>query len=48
MRVDFRQAGFQGRSVPLAGGSLVMLAATDGAFDQLEADWSRALDPPRG
>jgi hypothetical protein len=48
MRVDFRQAGFQGRSVPLAGGSLVMLAATDDAFDQLEADWARALDPPRG
>lgn len=42
-RMDFQQSGFQGRSVPLARGSLVMLAATDGAFDQLEADWLDVL-----
>jgi len=47
-RMDFQQAGFQGRSVPLTGGTLVFLAATNGAFDQLESDWLRVLDPSRG
>ncbi len=47
-RMDFQQAGLQGRSVPLPGGTLVMLAATDGAFDQLESEWVRVLDPSRG
>jgi hypothetical protein len=48
MRMDFRQGGFSGRSVPLARGSLVMLAATDADFDRLERDWRLALDPRAG
>lgn len=45
MRMDFRQGGFSGRSVPLARGSLVMLAASDADFDHLERDWQQAIDP---
>ncbi len=46
-RMDFQQSGFEGRSVPLASGSLVMLAATDGAFDQLESEWLGVLEAAR-
>ena len=48
MRMDFRQGGFSGRSVPLARGSLVMLAATDADFDRLEREWQQAIDPGAG
>jgi hypothetical protein len=46
MRMDFQQGGFVGRSLPLPRGALVMLAASDADFDQLEASWRAALVPP--
>lgn len=49
MRMDFRQDGFMGRSLPLPRGALVMLAASDADFDRLEATWRAALaGPPAG
>lgn len=48
MRMDFRQDGFVGRSMPMARGSLVMLAASDADFDHVEATWRRALAPASG
>jgi len=49
MRMDFRQDGFVGRSLPLARGALVMLAASDTDFDRLESTWRAALAvPPAG
>lgn len=48
MRMDFRGGGFSGRSVPLARGALVMLAASDADFDRLERDWQQAIEPGAG
>jgi len=45
MRMDFRQGGFSGRSVPLARGSLLLLADSDADFDRLESLWQQAIEP---
>ena len=42
-RGDFVRDGWLGRSVPLAHGTLVLLAHDAGQFDQIEAQWRTAL-----
>ena len=42
-RGDFVREGWLGRSVPLAHGTLVLLAHDAGQFDQIEAQWRSAL-----
>jgi hypothetical protein len=42
-RGDFIRDGWLGRSVPLAHGTLVLLAHDAGQFDQIEAQWRTAL-----
>jgi len=42
-RRDFVHEGWLGRSVPLAHGTLVLLAHDAGSFDQIEAQWRAAL-----
>jgi len=42
-RKDFVRDGWLGRSVPLAHGTLVLLAHDAGQFDQVEAQWRTAL-----
>jgi hypothetical protein len=42
-RRDFVRDGWLGRSVPLAHGTLVLLAHDAGQFDQIEAQWRTAL-----
>jgi hypothetical protein len=42
-RKDFMREGWLGRSVPLAHGTLVLLAHDAGQFDQIESQWRRAL-----
>jgi hypothetical protein len=43
-RADFAQAGWLGRSVPLAHGTLVFLAHDSRHFDQMESLWRSALE----
>lgn len=43
-RAVWQRDGVVGRSVPLADGTLVLLADRDDQFDALEARWARALD----
>ena len=47
-RKDFNRDGWQGREVPLAQGTLVMLTNRGGtrSFDQLEWAWRAAIDGP--
>ncbi|MGH8041382.1 MAG: DUF3379 family protein [Rudaea sp.] len=42
-RTDFAHAGWQGRSVPLAHGTLVMIGHDAGQFDQVQQIWQNAL-----
>src|SRR5688572_6842410 len=39
----FERHGMKGRQVPLAGGTLVLLAAEERSFDALESEWRRAI-----
>jgi hypothetical protein len=45
-RQDFAQAGWLGRSVPLAHGTLVLLAHNSDHFDHVENLWRSALQNP--
>ena len=45
---DFRREGLVGREVPIADGTLFMLAASDRRFGALETAWRNAIEgPPR-
>lgn len=39
----FERQGLKGRLVPLAAGTLVLLAAEERSFDALESEWRRAI-----
>lgn len=41
---DFRRNGLAGRQVPMAQGTLVMLAQDSGRFDALEHTWRNAIE----
>jgi hypothetical protein len=41
---DFRRNGLAGREVPMAQGTLVMLAQDSGRFDALEHTWRNAIE----
>jgi hypothetical protein len=41
---DFRRDGLVGREVPIAQGTLVLLAQDAGRFDQLEHTWRNAIE----
>jgi hypothetical protein len=43
-RSDFRREGMAGRAVPMAQGTLVLLAAQERSFDALEAAWRESLE----
>jgi len=43
-RENFTQQGWQGRSVPLAHGTLVLLAHDTSRFDQVESAWRTVLE----
>jgi len=43
-RLQTKQDGWQVRAVPLAHGTLVLLAHGSAQFDRVEADWRAALD----
>ena len=40
---DFQREGWHGRSVPIGGGTLILLARDSGQFDSIEAEWRTAL-----
>lgn len=40
---DFEREGWRGRSVPIGGGTLILLARDSGQFDGIEAEWRTAL-----
>ena len=40
---DFQREGWHGRSVPIGGGTLILLARDSGQFDGIEAEWRTAL-----
>jgi hypothetical protein len=42
-RADFSHAGWNGRSVPLAHGTLVMIGHDTSQFDQIQQTWQSAL-----
>jgi len=42
-RGEFAQRGMKGRTVPLDGGTLVLLASADRSFDELEREWRHAI-----
>jgi len=42
-RNDFARDGWQGRSVPVGRGTLILLARTGAQFDRLEREWRAAL-----
>lgn len=42
-RRDFESGGMRGREVPLGSGALIMLAADDRGFDDIERAWKGAL-----
>lgn len=44
-RAVWQRDGVVGRSVPVADGTLVLLADHDDRFDALESRWTRALEP---
>ncbi|HET7842931.1 MAG TPA: DUF3379 family protein [Xanthomonadales bacterium] len=44
-RAVWQRNGVVGRSVPMADGTLVLLADHDDRFDALESRWARALEP---
>ncbi|MEO7432962.1 MAG: DUF3379 family protein [Dokdonella sp.] len=41
---DFQRSGLAGREVPMANGTLVMLAPDSGRFDALEHSWRLAIE----
>jgi len=43
---DFTRGALRGREVPIADGTLVMLAQNDASFDALEHTWRDALEGP--
>jgi hypothetical protein len=43
---DFERGSLHGREVPIAGGTLVMVADNAGSFDSLEHDWRNAIEGP--
>jgi hypothetical protein len=43
-REDFQHGGWQGRSVPLGAGTLILLAQDGSRFDAVERAWRAALD----
>ena len=43
-RSDFRREGMMGRAVPMAHGTLVLLASQERSFDALEAAWRESLE----
>ena len=43
-RTDFRHAGMSGRAVPMARGTLVLVAQQTRSFDALEAAWRESLE----
>ena len=43
-RSEFRRAGMMGRAVPMAQGTLVLLAAQQRSFDALEQAWRGSLE----
>lgn len=43
---DFRRAELHGREVPLADGTLVLLAQADNRFDAIERSWRNAIEGP--
>jgi hypothetical protein len=45
-RAAWRRTGMVGRTVPVAGGTLVLVAVDDARFDALESRWARALGAP--
>jgi len=45
-RENFVQDGWRGRAVPMAHGTLVLLARDSSDFDQIESSWRAALDSP--
>ena len=47
-RESFTERGWQGRSVPLTHGTLVLLARDSSHFDQVEKAWREALEPTPG
>ncbi len=47
-RAVWQRNGVVGRSVPMADGTLLLLADHDDRFDALERDWTQALDGARG
>lgn len=47
-REEFTREGWQGRSVPLTHGTLVLLAHDRSHFDQVENAWRSALEHPAG
>ena len=45
---DFRQGALRGREVPVADGTLVLVAQTTARFDAIERSWRNAIEgPPR-
>lgn len=40
----FHRGGLDGREVPLAGGTLVLVARDDARFDAVERDWRNAIE----
>ena len=47
-RAVWQRNGVVGRSVPMADGTLLLLADYDDRFDALERDWTQALDGASG
>jgi hypothetical protein len=45
-REDFARAGWQGRSIPLGSGTLILLAKHTTEFDRVENLWRDAIVPP--
>ena len=43
---DFRRAALRGREVPVADGTLVLLAQADDRFDAIERSWRNAIEGP--
>jgi hypothetical protein len=43
---NFERSGWNGREVPIADGTLVMIGATPSAFDRIEHEWRDAIQGP--
>jgi hypothetical protein len=46
-RSDFRREGMMGRSVPMAEGTLVLLASQERSFDAIEQAWRESIEGGR-